>query len=144
MSSPIIYPEIPSFREALKTAAKRTQLGRAYLKDCVVLSDGKLWVSYRGEQLDVNDWRVFDELVHRADGHFNVPRTVTCLEVCLSLGLTSIDALQEIVSRLRIGSVYIQDEKNVSGFCLISDCLWTHEGELRYVVSANAAKFLCA
>lgn len=68
MSSPITFPEIPSFREALKTAVKRTQLNRAYLKDCVVLSDGKLWVSYRGELLDVNDWRVFDELVRRADG----------------------------------------------------------------------------
>ena len=144
MSSPIIYPEIPSFREALKTAVKRTQLDRAYLKDCVVLSDGKLCVSYRGEQLDVNDWRVFDELVRRADGHFNVPLTVTCLEVCLSLGLTSIDALQEIVSRLRIGSVYIDDGKNAISFCLISDCLWTDDGELKYVVSANAAKFLSA
>lgn len=144
MSSSIIYPEIPSFREALKTAVKRTQLDRAYLKDCVVLSDGRLWVSYRGEQLGVNDWRVFDELVQCADGHFNVPRTVTCQEVCLSLGLTSIDVLQEIVSRLRIGSVYIQDEKKVIGFCLISDCFWTNEGELKYVVSANAAKFLCA
>lgn len=144
MSSPIFSPEIPSFREALKTAVKRTQLNRAYLKDCVVLSDGKLWVSYRGEQLDVNDWRVFDELVRRVDGHFNVPLSATCQEVCLSLGLTSIDAFQEIVSRLRIGSVYIDDGKNVIGFCLISDCLWTDDGELKYVVSANAAKFLSA
>ncbi len=143
MSSPIIYPEIPSFREALKKAVKRTQLDRAYLKDCVVLSDGRLWVSYRGEQLGVNDWRVFDELVRRVDGRFDSPCTVSCQEVCLALGLTSFEMFKQILIRLRTGVVRIHREKYEAAFNVLSECRWV-DGELNYFISAQAAQLLRA
>lgn len=132
--------EIPNLREVLATRVKRTQSTRAFLRNYVVSAEGDSVVTYTGEQLDVNDWRVFDELLRRADGRFDSPCTVSCQEVCLALGLTSFETFRQILIRLRTGVVRIHREKYEAAFNVLSECQWVDDGELNYFISAKAAQ----
>lgn len=133
--------EIPHLREVLAAKVKRTQSTRAFLRDFVVTVEGDSVVTYTGEQLDVNDWRVFDELVRRVDGQFNTPCTKTCQEICLSLGLTSFEALQQIAARLQTGSICIQNKTKITAFHMISSFAWNSDERIEYIITEEIGKY---
>ena len=100
MSHDSFGSETPNVRKVLAAKVKRTQSTRAFLRDYVVMVDNDCVVTYTGEQLDINDWRVFDELIRLADGRLDVPCQVTCQELCLGLRFTSFETLKKILIRL--------------------------------------------
>lgn len=143
MSHDSFGTEIPNVREALATKVKRTQPTRAFLRDYVVMADNNCVVTFTGEQLDVNDWRVFDELIRLADGRFNVPCTVTCQELCLALGLTSYEALKTILDRLSaVVHFCSQDGKREDVITLINGFDCVNYEILTYTISSKTVHAL--
>ena len=149
---------------ALFKAVSPEQYGkkRPFHHQKVIASRSTVYIDYTGEELCQFDWDVLHYLICCSRDAFNVPHTITPLNMVKTLGLPingqSYEQIFDSVVRLFEGSIYVQNTPKtgnnnfvigrrrrtargqVMGLHLISDYRWNQGQSLTFVLDSKLIK----